>query len=85
MSPPDEIDFEGEIAVIVDDLPQGIDAEAEGSHVELVTVLDDVSLRARGAREKKTGFGFIQGKPSSSFATAAATRRARPVRCRGFC
>lgn len=69
----DDIDFEAEIAVIVDDVPMATGAADALSHVKLVTILNDVSLRAHGAREMKTGFGFIQGKPSSSFAPVAVT------------
>lgn len=69
----DEIDFEGEIAVIVDEVPMGTQAASALAHVKLVTIMNDVSLRVHGAREMKTGFGFIQGKPSSSFAPVAVT------------
>lgn len=69
----DEIDFEGEIAVMLDDVPMGVSAADALAHVKLVTIVNDVSLRAHGAREMKTGFGFIQGKPSSSFAPVAVT------------
>jgi fumarylacetoacetate (FAA) hydrolase len=69
----DEIDFEGEIAVVVDDVPMGCTASAALHHIKLITLVNDVSLRAHGMREMKTGFGFIQGKPSTSFAPIAAT------------
>jgi fumarylacetoacetate (FAA) hydrolase len=69
----DDIDFEGEIAVILDDVPMGTTATSALAHVKLVTIMNDVSLRAHGAREMKTGFGFVQGKPSSSFAPIAVT------------
>ena len=39
------IDFEGEIGVIVDDVPMGISPEAARRHIKLVTILNDVSLR----------------------------------------
>ena|ERR1022692_588529 len=69
----DDIDFEGEIAVIVDDVPMGTSVRQALHHIKLVTITNDVSLRAHGVREMKTGFGFIQGKPSSSFAPVAVT------------
>lgn len=35
--------------------------------------INDVSLRSMGPREMKTGFGFLQAKPSSAFAPVAVT------------
>lgn len=73
---PDEahgIDFEGEFGVIVDDVPMGCSPEDALGHIKLIVQLNDVSLRALGAREIRTGFGFLTAKPSSSFAPAAVT------------
>jgi fumarylacetoacetate (FAA) hydrolase len=67
------IDFEGEFAVLLDDVPMGCPAECALQHVRLVLQLNDVSLRALAPREMKTGFGFIQAKPASSFAPVAVT------------
>lgn len=67
------IDFEGEFAVLVDDVPMGCPAEQALQHVRLVLQLNDVSLRALAPREMKTGFGFLQAKPASSFAPVAVT------------
>src|SRR3981189_2701236 len=39
------IDFEGEIAVFVDDVPMGTSAATARKHIKLVTILNDVSLR----------------------------------------
>jgi fumarylacetoacetate (FAA) hydrolase len=47
-------------------------AEAAG-RIRLVVQLNDWSLRKVGAREMRTGFGFLQAKPSTSFAPIAAT------------
>jgi fumarylacetoacetate (FAA) hydrolase len=41
--------------------------------VRLVVQLNDWSLRALGPREMKSGFGFLQAKPSTSFAPVAVT------------
>jgi fumarylacetoacetate (FAA) hydrolase len=41
--------------------------------VKLVMLVNDASLRALAAREMKTGFGFLQSKPSTSFAPVAVT------------
>lgn len=67
------IDFEGEFAVLVDEVPMGCSAEDALAHIKLILQVNDVSLRALAPREMKTGFGFVQAKPSSSFAAVAVT------------
>ncbi|MGI4836462.1 MAG: fumarylacetoacetate hydrolase family protein [Janthinobacterium lividum] len=67
------IDFEGEFGVLVDDVPLGCSAEQALGHIKLVLQINDVSLRALAPREMKTGFGFLQAKPSSAFAPVAVT------------
>jgi len=67
------LDFEAEVGVVVDDVPMGISANDALSHVRLLVLINDVSLRALAAREMKSGFGWIQAKPSSSFAPVAVT------------
>jgi fumarylacetoacetate (FAA) hydrolase len=73
---PDEalgIDFEGEFGVIVDNVPMGATPARALDAVRLVVQLNDWSLRALGPREMKSGFGFLQAKPSTSFAPVAVT------------
>jgi fumarylacetoacetate (FAA) hydrolase len=67
------IDFEGEVGVIVDRVPMGTPAERAGAHIRLITLINDASLRKLAPREMKTGFGWIQAKPSCSFAPVAVT------------
>ncbi|WP_317929560.1 fumarylacetoacetate hydrolase family protein [Halioxenophilus sp. WMMB6] len=67
------IDFEGEFAVIVDEVPMGTTAEQALDHVRLITIVNDVSLRALAPREMATGFGFLQAKPSTAFGPVAIT------------
>lgn len=67
------IDFEGEIAVITDDVPMGIDAKAAGEHIKLLMLVNDVSLRGLIPGELGKGFGFFQSKPSSAFSPVAVT------------
>ena len=67
------IDFEGEIGVIVDDVPMGISATAARRHIKLVTILNDVSLRNVIVGELAKGFGFFHGKPATAFAPVAVT------------
>ncbi|MEB4734166.1 fumarylacetoacetate hydrolase, partial [Burkholderia contaminans] len=45
--------------------------EAARAHIILLVQINDVSLRSMGPREMKTGFGFLQAKPSSAFAPVA--------------
>jgi len=73
---PDEslgIDFEGEFGVITGPVPMGASAAAAQQQVRLLVQINDWSLRKLGPREMKTGFGFFQCKPSTSFAPVAVT------------
>lgn len=67
------IDFEAEVAVVVDDVPMGISAEAALAHIQLVMLVNDVSLRNLIPGELAKGFGFYQSKPSSAFSPVAVT------------
>ena len=66
-------DFEGEVAVIVDDVPMGISPEEALKKVILFVIVNDVSLRGLIPEELAQGFGFLQSKPSSAFAPFAVT------------
>jgi len=67
------IDFEGEVGVIVDDVPMAVSPEAARQHIKLVTILNDVSLRNLIVGELAKGFGFFHGKPATAFAPVAVT------------
>lgn len=67
------IDFEGEVAVVVDDVPKGISPAEAGAHIKLVMLANDVSLRGLIPAELAKGFGFVHGKPPTAFAPAAVT------------
>lgn len=69
----DGIDFEGEFGVVLAAVPMGATEEQALSKVRLLVQINDWSLRALGPREMKSGFGFLQAKPSSSFAPIAVT------------
>jgi fumarylacetoacetate (FAA) hydrolase len=69
----DDIDLEGEVVIVTDEVPMGTRAADAGAHVKLLMVANDVSLRAFGPREMATGFGFLQAKPSTSFSPVALT------------
>ncbi len=66
-------DFESELAVIVDDVPQGIDRDDALEHIKLVVLLNDVSLRNVMVDELARGFGFVLSKPHSSLSPLAVT------------
>jgi fumarylacetoacetate (FAA) hydrolase len=67
------IDFEGEFGVIVGAVPANASPDAAHACIRLLVQLNDWSLRALGPREMKSGFGFLQAKPSTSFAPLAIT------------
>lgn len=67
------IDFEAEVAVIVDDVPMGATPEQAAAAIRLVLLVNDVSLRNLIPGELAKGFGFFNGKPSSAFSPVAVT------------
>jgi fumarylacetoacetate (FAA) hydrolase len=67
------IDCEGEVAVIVDDVPMGIDAVSARDHIKLVMLVNDISLRNLIPGELGKGFGFLQSKPPTAFSPVAVT------------
>jgi fumarylacetoacetate (FAA) hydrolase len=69
----DGIDFEAEIGVVVDYVPMGTPAAKARDRIKLFVLINDASLRVLAGREIKTGFGFLQSKPSTSFAPVAVT------------
>lgn len=69
----DGIDFEGEFGVIVGPVPMAATADEALRRVRLIVQINDWSLRALGPHEMKTGFGFLQAKPSTAFAPVAVT------------
>jgi fumarylacetoacetate (FAA) hydrolase len=67
------IDFESEVAVIVDDVPMGVSAGEAAGHIKLVMLVNDVSLRNLIPTELAKGFGFVHGKPATAFSPVAVT------------
>ncbi len=67
------IDFEAEVAVITDDVAMGISSDEAAGHIRLLALVNDVSLRNLIPVEILKGFGFLHGKPSSSFSPVAVT------------
>ena len=54
-----------------DAVPMGVTPEAAHGRSRLLVRINDWSLCALGPREMKSGFGFLQAKPSTSFAPLA--------------
>jgi fumarylacetoacetate (FAA) hydrolase len=67
------IDFEAEIAAITDDVPMGVGASAAGTHIKLLMLVNDVSLRNLIPAELAKGFGFFHAKPATAFSPVAVT------------
>jgi len=67
------IDFEAEIVVVTGDVPMGVSAADARDHIQLIMLVNDVSLRNLIPGELAKGFGFFQSKPSSAFSPVAVT------------
>jgi len=67
------IDFEGEVAVVVNDLAMGAGRAEAAAAIVLIALVNDVSLRNLIPAELAKGFGFFQSKPSSAFSPVAVT------------
>jgi len=73
---PDEawgMDFESEVCVILDDVPQGTSAQQAPAHVKLLLLANDVTYRNLVPPELAKGFGFFQSKPATAFSPLALT------------
>ena len=66
-------DFEAEVGVILDHVPMGVTEEKALSHIKLVVLINDVSLRGLIPEELAQGFGFFQSKPNSALSAVAVT------------
>ncbi|WP_417231600.1 fumarylacetoacetate hydrolase family protein [Brevundimonas sp.] len=66
-------DLEAEIVVVTDDVPQGVSSEAALTHVRLIGLVNDVSLRNLIPGELSKGFGFVQSKPASALSPVFVT------------
>ena len=72
------VDFEAEVAVVLDDVPQGVGAEEAVNYVAYVTLINDISLRNLIPDELSKGFGFVQSKPLCAMAPCVVTPDALP-------
>ncbi len=67
------IDFESEIIVITDDVPMAVTPEKAETHIQLIGLINDVSLRNLIPAELAKGFGFLQSKPRSALSPVLVT------------
>lgn len=67
------LDFEGEIAVVLGDTPQGTRADRAAQHVCLLMLANDVTYRQLVPAELEKGFGFFCAKPATAFSPFAIT------------
>ena len=67
------IDFEAELAVVLDDVPMGIASTEASPHIRLFMLVNDVSLRNVMRAEIAKGIGFVQGKPPTACSPVAVT------------
>ena len=69
----DNIDFEAEVGIVLDEVPMGTTAAEAARYVRLVLLINDVSCRAFVKREITIGFGWMNAKPSTAFSPVAVT------------
>jgi len=67
------IDLEAEVLVVTDDVPQGATPAQAAEHIQLVGLINDVSLRNLIPGELAKGFGFLQSKPRSALSPVLVT------------
>ena len=67
------IDLEAEIVVVTDDAPMAMMPEQAAGHIQLVGLVNDVSLRNLIPGELAKGFGFLQSKPRSALSPVFVT------------
>jgi fumarylacetoacetate (FAA) hydrolase len=67
------IDLEAEVVVVTDDVPAGASPETAAGHIQLVGLVNDVSLRGLIPGELAKGFGFLQSKPRSALSPVFVT------------
>ncbi len=67
------IDLEAEIVVITDDVPMAVTPDQAAGHIQLIGLVNDVSLRNLIPGELAKGFGFLQAKPRSALSPVFVT------------
>lgn len=67
------IDFEAEVVVVTNDVPMAASEDEAAAYIQLVGLINDVSLRNLIPAELAKGFGFLQSKPRSALSPVLAT------------
>ncbi len=67
------IDLEAEVLVVTDDVPMAVTPAQAAEHIQLVGLVNDVSLRGLIPGELAKGFGFLQSKPRSALSPVFVT------------
>jgi fumarylacetoacetate (FAA) hydrolase len=67
------IDLEAEVVIVTDDVPMAVSPEEAAAHIQLVGLVNDVSLRNLIPNELAKGFGFLQSKPRSALSPVFVT------------
>ncbi|HEX7340363.1 MAG TPA: fumarylacetoacetate hydrolase family protein, partial [Rhodanobacteraceae bacterium] len=67
------IDLEAEVVIVTDDVPMAVTPEHAAQHIQLLGLINDVSLRNLIPAELAKGFGFLQSKPRSALSPVLAT------------
>ena len=61
------------MVVVTDDVPMGVTPEQASQHIQLIGLVNDVSLRNLIPGELAKGFGFLQSKPRSALSPVLVT------------
>ena len=67
------IDLEAEVVVLTDDVPMAVTPADAAAHIQLIGLINDVSLRNLIPDELAKGFGFLQSKPRSALSPVVVT------------
>lgn len=67
------IDLEAEVVIVTDDVPMAATSEQAAGHIQLIGLVNDVSLRNLIPNELAKGFGFLQSKPRSALSPVFVT------------
>jgi fumarylacetoacetate (FAA) hydrolase len=67
------VDLEAEVIVVTDDVPMGVTPAQAAAHIQLIGLINDVSLRNLIPNELAKGFGFLQSKPRSALSPVFVT------------
>ena len=67
------IDLEAEIVVVTDDVPMAVTPAQAAEYIQLIGLVNDVSLRNLIPGELAKGFGFLQSKPRSALSPVFVT------------